>query len=267
MQAPGAAIFTQVSELVWCNSFVTIEFFDLNMNLKREIEPTEKAKAILRGYIQRRRNLPNVLRAARQHVSDANCDMKYQHADGRVDSIEHEGEIVKCLQQQFGERIRVAKVRWWYDILLHDYYCGWIPVNIKTTTMRTSDNVGNLTICAYAYTNLNVGFDKKRNIGYWKERLPVAIANKRQLNRSNRDYYFLVVNKSNPADVVVNGLRGIDCLTCNASNLPFQIKWMTNRKYKLLAVNTVVAAYVAAASPAAESSKETYLRLMRNLKL
>ena len=41
----------------------------------------------------------------------------------------------------------------WYDILIHDYRYGWLPVNIKSTSMQTSDNVGNLAMCLHAYTN------------------------------------------------------------------------------------------------------------------
>ena len=35
----------------------------------------------------------------------------------------------------------------WYDILAYDYMYKWIPINIKTTTTKTSDNTGNLTMC------------------------------------------------------------------------------------------------------------------------
>ena len=48
----------------------------------------------------------------------------------------------------------------WYDILVHDYYYGWIPVNIKSTNMNTSDNIGNLTSCVYAYTDENLDLNK-----------------------------------------------------------------------------------------------------------
>ena len=50
----------------------------------------------------------------------------------------------------------------WYDIAVYDNIFEWIPVNIKTTTTQTHDNIGNLTLCVYAYTDEKINlFDNK----------------------------------------------------------------------------------------------------------
>ena len=59
--------------------------------------------------------------------------------------------------KKFGEnRIFIPNVRWWYDILIKDKRYGWLPVNFKSTTGLTCDNVGNLALCVYAYTNFKM---------------------------------------------------------------------------------------------------------------
>ena len=45
----------------------------------------------------------------------------------------------------------------------------------------------------------------------------------------NKDYYFLVVNKSDTSDVFWNSLRQLDCLVPNGNNPPFQCVWSKNR--------------------------------------
>ncbi|RKV31241.1 restriction endonuclease [Helicobacter pylori] len=45
---------------------------------------------------------------------------------------------------------------------------------------------------------------------------------------TNRDYYFLIINKNDPKDIFINSLKGIQTLQPN--NLPFQCKWDNNRE-------------------------------------
>lgn len=45
---------------------------------------------------------------------------------------------------------------------------------------------------------------------------------------TDRDYYFLIINKNDPKDIFINSLKGIQTLQPN--NLPFQCKWDNNRE-------------------------------------
>ena len=96
---------------------------------------------------------------------------------------------------------------------------GWIPVNIKTSNLHTSDNVGNFAICVRVYTDTDIGL--------FCEKL-----NKKEYNTDNSDYYFLVVNKRDTSDIIINSLRGISILTPNVNNLPFQIRWLKKKVQK-----------------------------------
>ena len=48
----------------------------------------------------------------------------------------------------------------WYDILVFDYMYGWLPINIKITTMKTNDNTGNLAMCVCVH-KYNFGYPYK----------------------------------------------------------------------------------------------------------
>ncbi len=51
----------------------------------------------------------------------------------------------------------------------------------------------------------------------------------KNLKENTADYYFLIVNKDNPADVFATSLKGLESIVPNGNNLPFQAKWDSNR--------------------------------------
>ena len=50
------------------------------------------------------------------------------------------------------------------------------------------------------------------------------------MQENSRDYYFLVVNKNDSADVFAQGLRTLCTLNPNGNNIPFQCCWRDNRE-------------------------------------
>ena len=44
-----------------------------------------------------------------------------------------------------------------------------------------------------------------------------------------KDYYFIVLNKTDASDIIVNSVKGLTILTPNINNLPFQVCWSKNR--------------------------------------
>jgi hypothetical protein len=151
--------------------------------------------------------------------------------DGRVCSSLDEHTIISSLRDRFGDRLYVPNARMWYDIMLHDVAFGWIPINIKTTTMKTSDNVGNLAICLYSYTNYTMDKYKPYNNGKIYKLLVDSIRKNKYGIPFHRDYYFLVVNKQNVEDIVINSIRGLQKIMPNCNNLPFQVRWLDNKQY------------------------------------
>jgi hypothetical protein len=188
-----------------------------------------------------------------------------QNEDGRINSCLDETEITKILENKFGDRIlKQKKKRWWYDILALDYKYGWIPINIKTSTTLTSDNTSNLAMCVYAYTdevmdvhNTNYNNGKMSNILFNK------LKNKKYNKNNKKDYYFLVLNKTNPKDIIVNSVKGLTVLTPNINNLPFQVCWNENRKFKHEHVSKNVKLFVDSLKKPKPSWKETFMTNVR----
>ena len=118
-----------------------------------------------------------------------------QNEDGRINSCFDENKIIELLVENFGGKIKKPKIRMWYDFLVFDYLYGWLPVNIKTTTTKTSDNTGNLAMCVYAYTNYFLDLDKPYTNGNMSNLFFDELKNKKYNKYNKKDYYFLVLNK------------------------------------------------------------------------
>lgn len=81
--------------------------------------------------------------------------------DGRINSSIDETIIIDLLIHKFESKIIKPKTkRPWYDLLVYDDECGWLPTNLKTTTMKTADNTGNMAMCVYGYTNYKLDIFK-----------------------------------------------------------------------------------------------------------
>ena len=152
--------------------------------------------------------------------------------NGRKNSQEDEKNIIQFLIDHFGDKIYVFEGdRSWCDILVRDDENNcWHPVNIKTTEIKTSDNAGNYAMLVHALTDHELDLRAPNcNGGAMLDILDAKI-HACAFNMSPiKDYYYLVFNKNQPGDVILNSIRGLSELTCNASNMPFQISWKKNR--------------------------------------
>ena len=190
-----------------------------------------KIQKIWRGYIIRKKQLPLVLQTIQKDIGKLLITLSNQSSDGRINSALDEVIIIDSIISLIGnKRIKVAKDRMWYDIQLHDFQYGWIPVNIKTSAMKSPDNSGNLAMCVYAYTDFAMDLDTNYHNGKMS-RILLSKLKKRNINMTNRDYYFLVVNKLDKS-IVVNSIRGLSKLYPNSNNLPFQICWNDNLSFR-----------------------------------
>jgi len=117
---------------------------EMNIDLKKII----KIQSWYRGTIFRLKRLPMILYIIKKHIQTQDFLLSNKTIDGRVNSFIDEEMIVSSLVKKFGkDRIKKPKrKRMWYDILVFDYRYGWLPLNIKTTTTLTNDNIGNLAL-------------------------------------------------------------------------------------------------------------------------
>ncbi|MUU45752.1 restriction endonuclease [Helicobacter pylori] len=140
--------------------------------------------------------------------------------DGRLNSSVNEEEILNTIKDYFP--IQLPRAREWWDFSFEENDIFY-PVNIKTTTTKTADNLNGKLRIYYALCGLVPEFNNKIAWEKYFQKLHKDLG-----TNTNRDYYFLIINKNDPKDVFINSLKGIQTLQPN--NLPSQCKWDNNRK-------------------------------------
>ena len=228
-----------------------------------------KIQKCFRGCILRLKQLPLIMYKIKKYLKLQAFQFSTQNEDGRINSCIDEDEVIKLLIEKFGEKIKKPKIRMWYDILAFDYMYGWVPINIKTTTTITSDNTGNLAMCVYAYTNetLDIHRDKSYENGKMSDILFNKLKNKKYNTNNKKDYYFIVLNKTDASDIIVNSVKGLTILTPNINNLPFQVCWDKNRTFKYEKINKKIKLFVDCLQKPKPSWKETFMSNIRKLDL
>jgi hypothetical protein len=228
-----------------------------------------KIQKWFRGCILRLKQLPLILYKIKKYLKLQAFQFSTQNEDGRINSCIDEDQVIKLLIEKFGEKIKKPKIRMWYDILAFDYMYGWVPINIKTTTTITSDNTGNLAMCVYAYTNemLDIHRNKSYENGNMSDILFNKLQNKKYNTNNKKDYYFIVLNKTDASDIIVNSVKGLTILTPNINNLPFQVCWDKNRVFKYEKINTKIKLFIDCLQKPKHSWKETFMSNIRTLDL
>jgi hypothetical protein len=228
-----------------------------------------KIQAWFRGTSFRLRRLPLIMYKIQNYLKLQVFQFSSQNEDGRINSCLDEVEVVKLLSIKFGARIKIPEKRHWYDILAYDYLYGWIPINIKTTTTLTSDNTGNLAMCVYAYTNevLDIHSNKSYDNGKMSNILVNKLKNKEYNFVSKKDYYFIVLNKTDSSIIIVNSVKGLTLLTPNINNLPFQVCWNNNKTYKYENIVKKITQFIVCLQKPKPSWKEKFMSNIRTLKL
>jgi hypothetical protein len=228
-----------------------------------------KIQKWFRGYILRLKQLPLIMYKIQKYLKSQIFHFSTQNEDGRINSCVDEDEVIKLLIEKFGNKIKKTKIRMWYDILAFDYMYGWLPINIKTTTTITSDNTGNLAMCVYAYTDeiLDIHRDKSYESGKMSDILFNKIKNKKYNTNHKKDYYFIVLNKTDASDIIVNSVKGLTVLTPNINNLPFQVNWSKNRLFKYENIHKKIKQFITCLQKPKPSWQEVFMTNMRTLDL
>lgn len=175
-----------------------------------------------------------------------------KHNDGRVGSIKDEDDCISLLKESDDfivsnevidnmekdkTYIFVPKIREWYDLEVvynnKHYY-----INIKSSNMKTYDNVGGVSAILFGLFGKRESLSsKKKSEQYSKlfyEYNKYESGGSKDLN--NIDYYFLVINKQKLDGCFLTSLNHItkDSIRPNGSNLPFQCNWSKNSHKKIL---------------------------------
>lgn len=243
------------------------------LNIKSSIQFTNNKTQIIkiqkwfRGNILRLKQLPLIMYKIQHYLKSKTFNFASINNDGRINSCVDEDEVIKLLVERFGDKIKTPKIRMWYDILAFDYMYGWIPINIKTTTTNTSDNTGNLAMCVYAYTDeiLDIHMNKSYENGKMSVLLFNKLKNKQYNCNNKKDYYFIVLNKCDSRDIIINSVKGLSILTPNINNLPFQVNWSKNKLFNYENIHKKIKLFVDCLQKPKPSWKETFMLNMRNL--
>lgn len=218
-----------------------------------------------RGCIYRLKTLPLILYKIQKYLQSSIFKFSNNTNDGRINSCIDEEQIILLLLKNFNNRIIKPKIRMWYDILIYDNYYNWIPVNIKTTTTKTPDNTGNLAMCIYAYTDEILDLYECYGNGKMSELLFIKLQDKQYNKINKKDYYFIVLNKLNHSDIIINSVKGLTALTSNINNLPFQVKWNKNRIYNYENINKKVKLFIDCLKNSKPSWSEKFMRNIRSI--
>lgn len=147
-----------------------------------------------------------------------------QFSDGRINAAINEDEILNALESHF-DFVR-PRARAWYDMAIENGSHFYL-INIKVTDTTHADNLNCKLGIYYALTGLKPAFQNEIDWLAFFERLRSDFG-----TDEHQDYYFLIVNKQNPADTFCATLKGLQTLQPNGNNLPFQCKWNSNRQVK-----------------------------------
>ena len=234
---------------------------------KNNIDTIIKIQSWFRGYIYRLKRLPLIMYKIKAYLKLQIFIFSNVNDDGRINSCIDEDNIIIILIEKFGDKIKKPKIRMWYDILVYDYIYGWIPINIKTTTTKTSDNTGNLAMCVYSYTNEILDLNKSYENGKMSIMLFDKLHNKNYNKINKKDYYFIVLNKIDSKDIIINSVKGLKILTPNINNLPFQICWDKNRDYIYENINKKIKLFIDCLQKPKPSWKELFMANIRTITL
>jgi hypothetical protein len=90
------------------------------------------------------------------------------------------------------------------------------------------------------------------------------LLNKKINYKHKKDYYFLVLNKNNNKQVIINSVKGLHKITPNINNLPFQVKWDVNQEFQYKHIQLCVKNFLEIIKKPNPSWKETFLHNVRN---
>jgi hypothetical protein len=232
------------------------------------INAVNKINSVVRTFLYRITNLPNSIKYAKKILLSKSINISKLTNDGRINSNLDENEITKLLKDEFKDRLYIPNDRHWYDISIKDYQYGVLPINIKSTTTKSCDNIGNLSILLYSLTEHKMRLkNKSYNNGDASRHLLNYIKNKDFTKNYKRDYYFIVINKNNPKDIIINSIKGLNKLTSNNNNLPFKINWSKNTDFKYKNIKDIINLVLKTIQKPKPSWQEKFLKEIRELSI
>lgn len=164
--------------------------------------------------------LPKIIDSIVEFLRANPFDLSKNSRDGRLNSAFNEDEIFNLIEKNFS--INRPNMRDWVDFSFEENG-NFIPVNIKVSTTKTADNLNCKLGIYYSLTGKIPSFGNGIS---WEQYFKNLSSD---MTENDKDYYFLIINKDNIADVFATSLKSLESIVPNGNNLPFQAKWDNNR--------------------------------------
>lgn len=168
--------------------------------------------------------IPRVLSEIAEFLAGDKMVLDSTAPDGRIASAVNEDTIIQRISEKFNIQKPDKKTRHWWDFAV-DNADGFYPVNLKISEfVNANDNLNCKLGIYYSLTGTSPDFPNEIGWGNFFRRLSQDIRD------NDKDYYFMVINKQNTSDVLVQGLKTLQTVYPNGNNLPFQCCWIHNRR-------------------------------------
>ena len=170
--------------------------------------------------------IPSVLREVESYLRNNEVKLPSGGEDLRADSSQAEQKVVQFLQNAGRWKVRSPAVdsgnnRAWYDAEIAGYF-----VDIKISQCKASDNTNAKKAIYYFLTGVEADSAPQHTDQFFKS------MKEKEEPDEKRDYYYLIVNKNEPADVFFVSLKGLAHCMPAPNNLPFQSNWGKCREQK-----------------------------------
>ena len=80
-----------------------------------------------------------------------------------------------------------------------------------------------------------------------------------------KDYYFLVFNKQEPKDIIINSVKGLRIIYVNNNNLPFQVCWSKNRDYEYNGIIRCIGLLLSSMEKIKHNWKKNFIDNIKNI--
>lgn len=172
--------------------------------------------------------IPNELKQVAKYLSAQQIKLPFGR-DGRLDSAIGEDHVAKALLDTTtskGWKITCPNIgkknnREWYDVKINEHYCN---IKISECTGK-ADNANAKKAIYYFLTGRPGNAVNSAESVFFKNMKDAENPNEK------RDYFYLVVNKTDTKDVFFVSLKGLnsDSVKINPRNPPFQVDWKNNK--------------------------------------
>ena len=122
-------------------------------------------------------------------------------------------------------------------------------------------------MCVYSCTDEELDLDKSYKNGKMSE-IFIQKINQNKYNKNyKKNYFFIVLNKKNPTEVIINSCKGLTTINPNNNNLPYQVVWNKNKIFRYKPIKEHVKMVIDTIKKPKKSWSEKFLNNVRQMNI